>query len=215
MPLVAFDMDGVLVDSERFWLERERIEIFPSTVARAVDPEAVTGMNVEDLYDHLDTEFGTTVSKSAFVEQYDRAAASVYGSQVSLLDGFDRLVGLLQERDVPVALVSSSPERWIDRVLDRFDFREVFDAVVSAEHVDRGKPAPDVYRHTASLLDADPTGSLAIEDSAVGLQAATNAGYGTLGYLNGTNERATLSAADDIVDGPDELARAVADWRPV
>lgn len=210
--MVAFDMDGVLVDSERFWLEREREDIFPATVATGVDPEAVTGMNVEDLYDHLDSEFGTTVSKTEFVERYDRAAATVYGEQVSLLEGFDRLAGLLDERDVPVALVSSSPERWIDRVLDRFGLREVFDAVVSAEHVDRGKPAPDVYRHTASLLDTDPSESLAIEDSAVGLRAATNAGYETLGYLNGTNERAALTAADEIVDGPAELARVVGDW---
>ena len=111
--MVAFDMDGVLVDSERFWLERERSEIFPSTVASAVDPEAVTGTNVEGLYDHLDTEFGTTVSKPEFVERYDRAAATVYGEQVSLLDGVDRLLGRLDERDVPVALVSSSLERWI------------------------------------------------------------------------------------------------------
>ena len=212
MPIVAFDMDGVLVDSERYWLEREREDIFPATVATDVDPAAVTGMNVEDLYDHLDSEFGTTVSKTAFVERYDRAAATVYGEQVALLDGFDRLAGLFDERDVPVALVSSSPERWIDRVLDRFELREAFDAVVSAEHVERGKPAPDVYRHAAELLDAAPSESLAIEDSAVGLRAATNAGYETVGYLNGTNERAALSAADDLVDGPDELARAVGDW---
>jgi len=212
MPMVAFDMDGVLVDSERFWLEREREEIFPATVASRVDPEAVTGMNVEDLYDHLEAEFGTTVSKSAFVDRYDRAAATVYGEQVSLLDGFERLVGLLGEREVSVALVSSSPERWIDRVLDRFALGEAFDAAVSAEHVERGKPAPDVYRHAAELLDVDPSESLAIEDSTVGLQAATDAGYRTVGYLNGTNERAALSGADDVAAGADELARTVADW---
>ena len=214
MPMVAFDMDGVLVDSERFWLERERTEILPATVASEVDPEALTGMNVEDLYDHLDAEYGTTVSKAAFVDRYDRAARTVYGEQVSLLDGFERLVGLLGERDVSVALVSSSPERWIARVLDRFVLHEVFDAVVSAEHVERGKPAPDVYLHAASLLDVDPGDSLAIEDSSVGLQAARNAGYGTVGYLNGTNERAALSDADEVADGPDALARAVLDWLP-
>jgi HAD superfamily hydrolase (TIGR01509 family) len=213
MALVAFDMDGVLVDSERFWLAREREDIFPATVASDVAPEDVTGMHVEDLYDHLDAEYGTTVGKAAFVERYDRAAAEVYGERVTLLDGFERLVGLLRDRGVAVALVSSSPERWIDRVLDRYLLHEVFDAVVSADHVERGKPAPDVYLHAASLLDTDPADALAIEDSANGLRAAASAGYATVGYLNGTNERGALADADSVAEGPDALSRAVLDWR--
>lgn len=212
MPLVAFDMDGVLVDSERFWVEREREEIFPATVAADVDPEAVTGMNVEDLYDHLDGEYGTTVDRASFVERYDRAASEVYDHHVSLLEGFERLVGLLHEHDVRVALVSSSPQRWIDRVLDRFVLHEVFDAVVSAEHVERGKPAPDVYLHAASLLEADPEASLAIEDSAVGVQSATNAGFTTVGFANGADGGPPVEAADLHAGDPDELGQAVVDW---
>jgi len=212
MRLLAFDMDGVLVDSERYWLERERETIFPETVAVDVDPEDVTGMNVNDLYHHLTAAYGTTVDETAFVERYDRAAATVYGEQVTLLEGLDRLLALLETADVAVALVSSSPERWIDRVLDRFELHDAFDAVVSAEHVDRGKPAPDVYEHAASLLDADPTASLAVEDSANGLRAAAAAGYETLGYLNGTNDVSALGAADRVAEGPAALEAAIAAW---
>ena len=212
MPIVAFDMDGVLVDSERFWLEREREDIFPATVAADVDPATLTGMNVEDLYEHLDAEYGTTVDKAAFVERYDRAATEVYDECVSLLEGFERLVGLLREHGVQVALVSSSPQRWIDRVLDRFLLHGVFDAVVSAEHVGRGKPAPDVYLHAASLLDADPTESLAIEDSALGVRAASSAGYTTIGYRDDHGAGAPVAGADYQVEGPDALGRAVLDW---
>jgi HAD superfamily hydrolase (TIGR01509 family) len=213
MRVLAFDMDGVLVDSERYWLELERESIFPTTVAADVDPEDVTGMNVNDLYHHLTAEYGTTVDEAAFVDRYDRAAATVYGEQVALLEGVDGLLARLDEAaDVRVALVSSSPVRWIDRVLDRFELREAFDAVVSAEHVDRGKPAPDVYTHTASVLAADPAASLAVEDSANGLRAAAAAGYETVGYLNGTNEAAALSAADQVVEGAAELERVVEGW---
>ena len=209
MALVAFDMDGVLVDSERFWPEREREDMFPACVAGDVDPAAVTGMNVENLYDHLDAEYGTTVGKAASVERYDRVATHIYDERVSLLEGFERPVGLLHERGVEVALVSSSPKRWIDRFLDRFLFHEVFDAVVSAEHVERVKPAPDVYLHAVSLLDRDP-----VEDSANGLRAAASVGYTTVGYLNGTNERADLADADSAAEGLEALSRAVLDWLP-
>ncbi|MFC7227263.1 HAD-IA family hydrolase [Salinirubellus salinus] len=213
MRVLAFDMDGVLVDSERYWLELERESIFPSTVATDVDPEEVTGMNVNDLYHHLSAEYGTTVDEAAFVERYDRAAVTVYDEQVTLLEGLDGLLARLEEApDVRVALVSSSPVRWIDRVLDRFDLRGAFDAVVSAEHVERGKPDPDVYARAASVLDADPAASLAVEDSANGLRAAAAAGYETVGYLNGTNEVAALSAADRVAEGPVDLERAVEAW---
>lgn len=212
MRLLAFDMDGVLVDSERYWLERERETIFPETVTAEVGPEDVTGMNVNDLYHHLTATYGTQVEEAAFVERYDRAAATVYGEQVTLLEGFDRLLALLDAAGVALALVSSSPERWIDRVLDRFELREAFDAVVSAEHVDRGKPAPDVYEHAASLLDADPTASLAVEDSANGLRAAAAADYETLGYLNGTNDVSALGGADRVVEGPTELEAVIEAW---
>jgi HAD superfamily hydrolase (TIGR01509 family) len=206
MAAVLFDMDGVLVDSERYWVEREREAILPATVAESVDPAEITGMNVADLYDYLDAEYDTLVGKDAFVAEYDEHATEIYRDQVSLLTGFETTVGLLRDRAVAVGLVSSSPVRWIDMVRDRFLLRDVFDVVVSADHVEHGKPAPDVYLEAASLLDCAPEECLAVEDSAHGLRAADRAGMRTIGYTGSDDDPPeALAGAEAVATSGEEL----------
>ena len=107
----------------------------------------------------------------------------------------------------PVALASSSPANWIDIVLDRFDLRESFDAVVSADVLDgkRGKPEPDIYLLTASRLREDPKRCIVIEDSKNGILSARAAGMYCIGFRNGFNQEQDLSAANMLIDSYAEL----------
>lgn len=211
MDAVCFDMDGVVVDSEAYWKPAERDEIFPEVVPGAgVDPEATTGMNYREIFDYLAERHAVAVSRDRFVELYEEAAREVYGEQVALMDGLPGLLGTLRESGVAVALVSSSPHDWIDLVLDRFDVRDGFDRVVSAEDVDApGKPEPFVYEFAASRLGVDPASAIAVEDSCHGVAAATAAGMTAVGYRSEANEGVDLSPADLVVEGPAELREAL------
>lgn len=200
MDALLFDMDGVVVDSERHWAEREAETIFPTTVDGRVDPHDVAGTNVADLYDHLDTEYGTTVTKTEFLATYDDHAEVVYGDRARLLPTFDATVSVARDRDAAVGLVSSSPVRWIDLVLERFDLRETFDAVVSADHVERGKPSPAVYELAERRLDVDPSACVAVEDSTAGVTAARRAGMWTVGLLSPAGDGTGLADADRLTD---------------
>jgi len=105
-----------------------------------------------------------------------------------------------------VALVSSSPHRWIDYVLERFEIRGSFDAVVSADDVDGpSKPAPTIYEHAAGELGIDPTECVAVEDSEHGVAAATAAGMTVIGYVPDPDETGDLPAADAVAASPAEL----------
>ncbi|MFC6954703.1 HAD family phosphatase [Halorubellus litoreus] len=217
MEACCFDMDGVVVDSERHWVPLENERILPDVVdaPEGEGPVAseITGMNVRDAYAYLDREYGTTVDVDGFLATYDDAAAELYDERVALMPGFRSLVDDLRDAGVAVALVSSSPHRWIDRVLDRFDVRGAFDAVVSADDVDGpGKPAPDVYEAAAARLDVDPTASVAVEDSAHGLAAARAARMTAVAYRTTANADSTFDDADVVADGPDDL-RAILEAR--
>ena len=203
---VLFDMDGVLVDSERYWVELERERILPAAVEEPVDPAEITGMNVSDLYDYLRERYEVRESREAFVERYDEAAWQVYGESVALLPGFESLAAALADAGVGLALVSSSPVRWIEMVTERFGL-DAFDAVVSADHVERGKPVPDVYELAVDRLGVDAGEAVAVEDSTHGVAAATNAGCSCIGYA--TRGSAGLSGADRVLDTPAGLRRAV------
>jgi HAD superfamily hydrolase (TIGR01509 family) len=136
------------------------------------------------------------------VTEYHAIAEDIYANKVALLPGFPDLLALLREKDIPAALASSSPRSWINLVLDRFDLKRVFQAVVSSEEVaGRGKPAPDIYLYTARKLEVEPSGCVVIEDSRNGVLSARAAGMYCVGIRNGFNDEQDLSAANIIIEG--------------
>nr|WP_266079634.1 HAD family phosphatase [Haladaptatus caseinilyticus] len=203
MNAVLFDMDGVIVNSEDFWVELEEETIFPQVLEADVEAGEITGMNYREIYDYLDSKYETTATKEEFIAIYDEAATKLYGEHVSLMDGFHDLLADLRERETEIALVSSSPHHWIEIVLDRFDLD--FAEVVSAEDIDApGKPEPAIYEYAAGLLDRHADECTAVEDSEHGVQSAARAGAYCIGYPNGAKEL-DLSAADVVVSSPAEL----------
>ena len=203
---VLFDMDGVIVNSERYWVEMEHGEILPAAVDGSPDTTETTGMNFREIYDYLEARHEMTESKDEFVARYEEAARDIYGEKVELQAGFRDLLAALREDGRTVALVSSSPHDWIDRMLDRFDLREEFDHIISAEEIDgKSKPEPDVYEYAAEQVGVAPEECVAVEDSTNGVRSAKAAGLYAVGYRNQSDEELDLSAADDVAASPEEL----------
>ena len=95
------------------------------------------------------------------------------------------------------AIASSSPERWIRIVVERFELTPLLDTIVSADDVGgKTKPLPDIYLEAASRLDLPPGECLAIEDSSIGLLAAKRAGMRVAAFRTEHNEGQDMSGAD-------------------
>ena len=211
---VLFDMDGVIVNSERYWVETEETDILPAAVDGSPDTTETTGMNFREIYDYLDARHEMTESKDEFVARYEEAARDIYGERVELMDGFEDLPADLREEGRTVALVSSSPPDWIDRVADRFGLGEAFERTVSAEEIDaKSKPEPDVYEFAAKEIGVAPDDCIAVEDSENGVRAAKRAGMQVVGYRNQSDEELDLSAADAVAGSADELREILIDTR--
>jgi HAD superfamily hydrolase (TIGR01509 family) len=84
----------------------------------------------------------------------------------------------------PLGLASSSPSLLIEYVLTRAGIRTCFAALVSADEVGRGKPAPDVFLATAEKLGTAPRETVVFEDSSAGIQAAHAAGMRVVAVPN-------------------------------
>ena len=179
---VIYDMDGVLLDSEPLWHEAE-IKIFAAvglnlTVAMCLE---TTGTAVDEM---IALRFrrhpweGKT-QKEVRHEIID-AVELLIQERGELLPGVKDSIAYFQQKNLPLALASSSPMQLIDASLKKFAIRHSFRIIHSAEHEDYGKPHPAVFLSTARRLHIDPMHCLVIEDSVNGLIAAKAAKMKTI-----------------------------------
>jgi HAD superfamily hydrolase (TIGR01509 family) len=204
---VIFDMDGVIVDSERHWVQFDSIFIVP--LVGNLDPsirKRISGMSIENLYSMLKRDCRLALGKEEFFEAYDIEASHMYREKVELTPGCLQLIRSLKAAGFALGLASSANRAWIRMVLERFSLETFFGAVVSAEDVrGQGKPDPAVFLRAAELLQVPPGECLVIEDAANGAEAAKRAGMYCVGFMNGFNDGQDLSAADKLISDFSEL----------
>jgi HAD superfamily hydrolase (TIGR01509 family) len=204
---VAFDLDGVLVDSEPVWESVRRAFVaerggrwLPDTQRRLM------GMSTGEWSRYLSEELGVGMSPAEVAETVVARMIARYDERLPLLPGAVEAVRRLAE-DRPLGLASSSPRRLIDAVLERAELTACFVATVSTEEVARGKPAPDVYLAVAERLAVAPARCAAVEDSSNGLRSAAAAGLSVIAVPRPEfpPDADALALAARTLDGLDEL----------
>ncbi len=195
---VIFDLDGVLVDSERLWNEsKEELVRDAGGRWREDAPRAMMGMSSTEWSRYLRDQLGVERELEEINREVVGRMESLYRTRLPLLPGAVEAVRALQPR-WPLGLASSSNRQIIDLVLDLAGLSDAFVATVSSEEVERGKPAPDVYLEAARHVGVRPDRCVAVEDSSNGLRAAAAA-------------RMTVIAVPNPHYPPDEDALALAD----
>ncbi|MEK7592777.1 MAG: HAD family phosphatase [Patescibacteria group bacterium] len=179
----VFDLDGVLVASEKMWLETETRflhDIFGDGIANKIGD--TVGMSVGEIYKKA-VLFGTTFDKGEYDRLCLEAAKRVY-SKCPISDGVDELVAYLLKIKWTLALLSGSPMSWIDQVACRLKWKDKLTKIVSLnEHTElRMKPYPDGYQFLIQDLGAQAEDCVALEDSNPGIASAKAAGLYTIGY---------------------------------
>jgi mannitol-1-/sugar-/sorbitol-6-/2-deoxyglucose-6-phosphatase len=174
---VIFDMDGLLIDSEPLWWEAE-IEVAKMVGLSLTKMQALetTGLKVDKIVGHwFNKKPWTTPSRKEVEDALVRDLISRVEARGTEMPGARKILELMKQKDIKMALASSSLMSIIDAVMNKFGIREYFDEVYSAEYEEHGKPHPGVYITTAKKLDVAPEHCLAFEDSFNGLLAAKSA----------------------------------------
>lgn len=175
---VLFDLDGVLVDSEPWWIVvRDEFAREHGRTWDEEDQRATMGANTHAwgaiMRDRLalDDVDQATIERE-IVERLVRRYAT---AEPPRLDGAVEAVRRMAA-DRPVAIASSAHRDVIEAAVDALGLRGTFGAVVSSDEVPHGKPAPDVYLEAARRLGVDPERCLVVEDSRNGVLAGKAAG---------------------------------------
>ena len=181
---VVFDLDGVLLESEHVW-DAVREQLVREHGGRWHDraQREMMGMSSREWSRYMHDELGVPDSPEEISAEVVRRLEALYRERLPEVPGAHEAVERLAEH-WPLGVASSSNRELIDLALELLDVADRFDASVSSEEVERGKPAPDVYLEAARRLDVQPTEAAAIEDSHNGILAAKAAGLRVLAIPN-------------------------------
>ena len=208
---VVFDLDGVIVDSEHVW-DEVREELARERGGRWHDRAQtdMMGMSSPEWSRYMHDVIGLPESPAEIDAEVVRRMLDSYTEHLPLVDGaveaVSRLAGSFR-----LALASSSNRPVIDVVLEVSGLAPLFEATVSSEEVERGKPAPDVFLEAAARLAVAPERCAAVEDSGNGIRAAHAADMRVLAIPNRRYPPPddALALADVVLDSIDELVPEV------
>ena len=191
-------MDGVLVDSERYWSQAER-EIFEElgvilTPENTIKTKSMTADQVIEFWYHL-FPWQNVSFKEVEQRVVDRIIYLIETTDC-VIPGIKNFIENLKNKGYKLGLATNSPYRLVPVVLEKTDTAQFFDALSSAEFEQNGKPHPDIYVNTAKKLGVNPDNCIVIEDSYYGMQAAKAAGMKVWAFTAGN-----AHLKFDIADG--------------
>jgi len=200
---VVCDMDGLLVHTERQWLQAKSILFERRGVALTeADQAAVFGADDLTTATYFAGRLGVPSERVSDIRaEYLAIIGGLIGEGVDLTDGAVELIERISGT-VPLALASNTRRSLVDEVLRQTPFADRFDAIATGDETSP-KPAPDVYLLACRRLDVDPTTAVAIEDSPTGVRAAQAAGLACVGVPSDPDE--PLEEADLVVGSLTEL----------
>jgi HAD superfamily hydrolase (TIGR01509 family) len=171
---VIFDMDGVLVDSEPFW-RTAMIKGFREVGIDFTDEhcKSTTGMRFDEVVKHWHHRSPWSNKTTTEVEQgvLDHLCELIT-EQGMPMPGVLEAISQFKNEGRKIGLATSSYNRLVDVILARLEARHHFHAIESAEHLEFGKPHPQVFLNCAAALGVKPERCLVIEDSVNGVISA-------------------------------------------
>ena len=180
---VVFDLDGVLVDSEPLHLKS--VELLLARRGIRLTPEQAaqqTGITIYMFLDKVVNEWGYPGPKEGedWVAEKRAIFREMAPRELQPVAGVDRLLRALHGK-IKIGLASSSPLRYVDWCVQRFDWRALFDAICTIEDVEQPKPDPQMYRVIVERLGVESDSVLAFEDSPAGIESALATGLACVG----------------------------------
>lgn len=212
-PAIVFDLDGVLVDTEPLKLRAHRAAV-----------QARGGELGPDLYrrqmggphDEVIRAFlrasgleATVAALEAYESTFRDAYRELLATELTPTEGAEALLAACRAEGRRMALVTSSDRWMVEVVLPRLGGAEIFEAVITADDVEREKPAPDAYVAAREALGArrpDSRGApggeaaVAVEDTPAGVASARAAGLPVIVVRHRFNRDQAFERADAVVD---------------
>jgi HAD superfamily hydrolase (TIGR01509 family) len=204
---VIFDNDGLLLDTETVWSRAEEDLFARRGLEFTLEHKhEVVGTSAQVAGALFERQLGEPGRAAQIVAELDELVFSELEKGIEPMVGALDLVAALREREVPIAIASNSPARFIARALELVGLHDAFGVQVSGHEVPAPKPAPDVYLAACEELGVPASRDVVVlEDSPTGVASGVAAGLTVIGVpslqgveLEGAHEVHASLAADRL-----------------
>ena len=190
-----FDLDGVVFNTEpqytEFWGAQCR-EFHPEHTGLEHEIKGQTLVQIFDRHFSGDLAYSQEIITNR-LNDFEQTMRFDY------VEGFEDFVSRLRSRGVKTAVVTSSNIAKMQSVYQsRFEFRQMFDAILTSEDFERSKPDPDCYLKAAERLGAEIDECIVFEDSFNGLKSGRAAGMKVVGLAT-TNSAESIAPYSDVI----------------
>lgn len=182
MKTIIFDMDGVLIDSEKIYDEAWEI-ILKERDIKDIDfiITGCRGRTAEDSKKFIDENFkGIFTGEEILNALMDKFDEIIEERGLPVKKGVYELLSYLKENNYEIGLASSTKKSLVMSNLKKIEIETYFSEITTGDMVENGKPAPDIYIMACEKFNKKPGECIAIEDSINGVKSALRAGMNTI-----------------------------------
>lgn len=182
---VIFDLDGTLVDSMNLWGEID-VDFLAD---RHIDmPEGLQqeleGLSMTETAVYFQQTFGLTDTVEELMTIWNNMARDAYLHHIPMKPGAIEFLTYLKEHEIPMGIATSNSRELVEATYQAHQLGNYITCCVTANEVEHGKPAPDVFLEAARRLEIDPKQCLVFEDIIAGIQAGHNANMKVCGIYD-------------------------------
>lgn len=202
---VVFDLDGLMFNTEEIFpevgklvLSRRGKEMTPDLLTLMMGRRAYESCQVMIDYHDLEDHVEVIVQESAnlFFE--------IAEGKLGPMPGLYELLQVIEQRNLPKGVATSSSRPYLERILGMFDIRHRFPLTLTAEDVTHGKPHPEIYLTAAANLGVKPEEMLVLEDSQTGTMAGAAAGAHIVSIPHQNSHHQDFSMAKFVAERLDD-----------
>ncbi|MCE5185723.1 MAG: HAD family phosphatase [Planctomycetaceae bacterium] len=212
---VIFDFDGVIADSEELHYKalNEVLKRYGVDVPKAVHWQKYLGYTDQENIEAVSRDYGMGLDAAgvqSIMQEKKRLFNDLAMREAVIIDGVEDFVRRVRAAGIRMAICSGALRSDIELMLDGAGFAEMFEVIVSAEDVQKGKPEPEGYLLALERLNRQGESLQAnecavIEDSRWGLEAAAAAGMCPVAVTTTYSKQELQDKARKVVSRLEEL----------
>ncbi len=182
MNTVIFDMDGLMIDSEKMihkaMIHAGEVLGFEEIAEVSIKTIGTNSSRTREIYfEHYGEDFPFDEAMRLKHEYLDHI---IFNEGFPAKDGLYDILDYLKQNNFKLAVASSTRRKMVELALEKVNVLHRFDVVVCGDMVSHSKPNPEIFLKVCEMLGTEPSECYVLEDSLNGIKAGNSAGMKTI-----------------------------------